>query len=68
MSLASASACLAVVLKHSNMEVRSEIADVGCRYPTPWYVPSEMWGSGIETKLKQRVLARTGGTDPDYLK
>lgn len=50
------------------MEVRSEVADVGCRYPTPWYVPSEMWGSGIETKLKQRVLARTGGTDPDYLK
>lgn len=29
---------------------------------------SEMWGSGIESMLKQKVLARTGDTDPDYLK
>ncbi|DBA85962.1 TPA: hypothetical protein ACH3X1_005501 [Trebouxia sp. C0004] len=38
------------------------------KYPTPWYVPSDMWGTRLESKLKQKVLARTGDTDPDYLK
>ncbi|KAA6424406.1 MAG: hypothetical protein FRX49_05618 [Trebouxia sp. A1-2] len=38
------------------------------KYPTPWYVPSDMWGTSLESKLKQKVLARTGDTDPDYLK
>jgi len=27
-----------------------------------------MWGNSLESKLKQKVLARTGDTDPDYLK
>jgi len=27
-----------------------------------------MWGTSLESKLKQKVLARTGDTDPDYLK
>ena len=47
---------------------QKSIWQVWHRYPTPWYVPSDMWGSHIESKLKVKVLAKTGETDPDFLK